>query len=155
MAALATIASVATIAAAAISAGGAVYEGYQSQQANELEARQEKKAGDLEFASSQREADQRRLEGQLIMSRQQALAAASGGGAGADAPTITKILSDTGEAADLNSRNTIFQGASRRQDYFDSASARVATGQGNFFGGILRGLGSLAGGIGRYAEQTA
>lgn len=155
MASLATIAAIATIGGAVVSAGSAVYGGYQQQQAAALAAKQEKAAGDQEFASSQREADQRRLEGQLLMSRQLATAAASGAGAGPDAPTITKILTDTGENADYGARVAEFQGRSRQADYYASADARRSTGSANFFGGILRGLGTLAGGIGNWAGQTA
>lgn len=151
MASLATIAAVATIGSAVIGAGAAVYQGYQSNQAQILAAQQEEKAGKQEFAAAQREADDRRLEGKLIMSKALAAAAASGGGAGFDAPTITKILTDTGQRAEYGAQSAMYQGAARRDDYFNSASSRRSTGQFNFFGGLLKATGTLAGGVGDWA----
>lgn len=153
MADLATIAAVATIGSAVVGAGASVYSGYQSMLANEAAAKQEILAGKNEFAASQRDADERRLEAKLVASRAQAIAAASGGG-GADQPTISKILTDIGERADFGVKSIMYGGAQRRDDYFNSASSRRVTGQSNFIGGLLRGLGSLAGGVGDWAEQT-
>lgn len=155
MAALGTIATIATLAGTAITAGATIYSGMESQKAAEIAARQERLAGKNEFAAAQREADERRLEGQLIMSRQQAYAAASGGGAGQDAPTITKILTDTGARAEYGAQSVMYGGESRRDDYFRSASAREATGRYNFFGSIIRGIGIGAGGVGDWAASTA
>lgn len=153
MADLATIAAVATIGSAVIGAGAAVYGGYQSKVANDMAAAQEIAAGKAEFAASQRDADERRLEAKLVMSRAQAIAAASGGG-GADTPTISKILTDIGERANYGVQTVLYGGQARQDSYNASASARRVTGQSNFIGGLLRGLGSLAGGVGDWAEQT-
>jgi hypothetical protein len=155
MASLATVAAVATIGSAVIGAGASIYGGMQQQKASELAARQERLAGKNELAASQREAEDRRREGRLIMSAQMAEAAASGAGAGDDAPTITKILTDTGERVEYGVQSTMYQGYSRRDDYFRSADARVASGGASFFGSVLDGLGSGIGGIGRGVAMLA
>ena len=155
MASLATVAAVATIGSAVIGAGASIYGGKQQQKASELAARQERLAGKNELAASQREAEDRRREGRLIMSAQMAEAAASGAGAGDDAPTITKILTDTGERVEYGVQSTMYPGRSRRDDYFLSADARVASGGASFFGSILDGLGSGIGGIGRGVSMLA
>jgi len=161
MAALAGLGTALTIGSAVIGAGASVisaYSTYQQGQAQQQElerqARIDEASGTAEFAASQREADQRRLEGQLIMSRQLAYAAASGAGSGVDDPTITKILSDTGEMARRGSDAALYQGMRRRDDYLSEATAKRATGQNNFFGAMLRSFGTLAGGVGRLGESA-
>ncbi|MBP8235449.1 MAG: hypothetical protein KAY22_24435 [Rhizorhabdus sp.] len=127
----------------------------QQQKANEIAARQERLAGKNELAAAQREAEDRRREGRLIMSAQMAEAAASGAGSGEDAPTIMKILTDTGERVEYGAEATMYQGYSRRDDYFRSADAREASGRASFFGSVLSGLGSGIGGIGRGVAMLA
>lgn len=161
MAALATVATVATIGAAVVGAGASVISAYSTYQQGEAQKAElnrqaaiDEKSGTAEFAASQREAEQRRLEGQLVMSRAQAYAAASGAGAGSDDPTISKILSDTGERAKFGSDSVLYQGQARRDDYFAEAAAKRTTGQNNFFGSILRSAGTLLGGVGHLAETS-
>lgn len=155
MAALATIATIATLGATVISTVASVQQGAAAQREGYRQAAVDELAGKNELAASQRDAEERRMEGKLIMSRQQAFAAASGGGSGADDPTIMKILSDTGERAEYGAESIMYQGQARHDDYYASAAARRETGQNNFFGGLLRGVGSLAGGIGHLAEMSA
>jgi hypothetical protein len=107
-----------------------------------------------EFASAQREADLRRMEGKLIMSRQQAYAAASGGGAGSDAPTIVKIMADTSARSEFGANSVLYGGAERQQDYLNTAEARRVSGRNNFFGSIASAVGTLAGGIGRIGDTA-
>jgi hypothetical protein len=152
---VAELATIATIIAGVVSAGAAVVStvstiqaGAAQQQAMEAAAKRDELAGKNEFAAAQRQADERRLEGQLIMSKQQAYAAASGGGSGADAPTMAKILTDTGERVRMGTESVMYQGASARDDYFAAAEAKRTTGGADFFGSILKGVGTLAGGVG-------
>ncbi len=155
MAALATIATVATIGSAVVGVGSAIWQGMESQKAQELAARQEMRAGKNEFAASQRTAQDRRLEGELIASRQLAAAAASGAGAGADAPTIVKILGDADARTKFGVQSELYAGRERQYDYYDSASTRRQTGSNNFIGGLLKGLGRGLGGVGDvYALQN-
>lgn len=153
MADLATIATVLTVGSAVVGAGAAVYTGITARQEADRQAAIDIASGKNSFAAAQREADQRRLEGHLIASRQQAYAAASGAGSGIDDPTILKILSDTGRNTDLAVDATLYQGAQARSDYEASAAARRASGQNYFLGSLLRATGSLAGGIGRIASD--
>lgn len=155
MASLATIATVATIGAAVVGTGAAIWQGMEQQKAQEAAARQDERNGREEFAASQRTAEERRLEGALISSRQLAAAAASGAGAGADAPTIVKILGDTDARTKYGVQSELYAGRERMYDSYDSASARRATGRNNFFGGLLKGLGRGLGGVGDvYGLQT-
>lgn len=149
------IAAIGTMVAAGVSAAGSIYGGQQKQEANYAAGMQEEAQGRAEFAASQQESFERRLEGQLIMSRQQAAAAASGGGAGSDAPTIVKLLTETGERAQLGEASVRYGGEIRRDALYNSASARRKTGDSSFLGGILDGIGTLAGGVGNALAATA
>lgn len=153
MAALGTIATIATLAGTAVTAGATVYNGMLQQQQAEEIARQEELAGKNEFASAQRDAEERRLEGALIMSKQQAIAAASGAGAGDDAPTIMKILGDTAQRVQYGVESSTFRGQQAMDDYQRSARNRRTTGKYNFFGSIARAAGIGLGGFGDWAAS--
>lgn len=161
MATLATIGTVLTIGSAVIGAGAAVYGAYNSYQSGvaaqeeyDRQAGVDELHGKNERAAAQRDAELRKLEGKLIMSRQQAYAAASGAGSGVDDPTILKIMTDTGANADLGARSVMYQGASRQDDYLSAATAKRASGRSNFLGGILRATGALADGVGNLAATS-
>lgn len=158
---LATLATVATIGSAAIGAGASIYSAvstYQQGQAiaeeAERQARVDELSGKNELAASQREAELRRLEGKLVMSRQLAYAAASGSGAGPSDPTIVQIMSRTGANAELGSRSVLYQGEQRQADYINTARARRISGRNNFMASVLDSVGTLAGGIGRLSDTS-
>ena len=148
---MAELAVAATIGSAIFGVGSALYQGAMSKDAAEAAARQDIRAGKNEFFAAQQVAKQRRLEGQLVLSRQQAAAAASGAGTAGDAPTITKIMADTDARMQYGIDSEIYAGRERQYDYIESAAARRKTGQYNFIGGILKGLGRGLDGIGDYA----
>lgn len=153
MAQLGTVAAIAGIAAAGISIAGTLYGGQKDKEAAYALAKQEEARGDAEFASSQRDAQERELEAKLILSRQQATAAASGAGAGNDAPTIVQILQKTYERAAYGTSSVLYTGKQARQAYYDSAAARRRSGDATALGSYFRAAGTLAGGIGRFAEN--
>lgn len=136
--------AIAGLLAGAASAGATIYAGNETRRASELAARRAETAGQAEFAASQREAEERRLEGALIESQQQAAAAASGGGAGADAPTIVKIMTETRKRSEYGVATTMAAGRNRRQGYLDRAEATRASGNASFLGSILTGIGQFA-----------
>lgn len=162
MAALAGLGTALTIGSAVIGAGAAVYSAVssvqqgQAQQAEfERQAQVDELTGKNEYAASQRVAQEKALEGQLIQSRQIAYAAASGAGTGANDPTLVKIMSDTGSRTKYAVDSTLYQGQSARDAYDSSATARRRTGQATFLGGVLDAVGTLAGGVGHLADTTA
>jgi hypothetical protein len=155
MAEIATVAAIASIAATGISVASNLYAGQKQQDAAYALALQEEARGDAEFAASQRAAEERKLEAKLIMSRQQAVAAASGGGADEDAPTIVKIMSDTVKRAEYGRESELYRGAATRKNYYESAAARRRGGDNSFLGSIFSAGGSLASGIGSFAELRA
>lgn len=129
-----------------LSAAGTIAAGKAEQENQEFVARQEQDKAKEEFAASQREAQQARREARIAQSRQQALAAASGGGAGADAPTIVRLMSDTAGQGELNAGSAIYGGQQRAAGLNDSAKARRRSGRASFLGSVLGGFGQMAGG---------
>lgn len=137
--------AVAALVGGAAAAAGSVYAGMETQKASNEAAKRSVNAGKGEFAASQREAQERQLEGQLVMSRQQAAAAASGAGAGGDAPTIVRLMTETSKRAAYGAESAMFGGRQRQQTYIDTADAQRASGNASF-------LGSIFSGVGRFAE---
>lgn len=130
-----------------LAAGGTFAQGIAADNAADFEAKQmEQKAGE-ERAAAQREAAQDRKEAELANSRAQALAAASGGGVGADAPTIVKIMSDTAGQGELNAGMRIYGGENRARGLMDSAKGRRMSGRASLLGSFAGGFGQAAKGI--------
>lgn len=148
MASFATIATIATVGSAIVGAGAAVYSGYQQQQAAQQTAKTLANQGKADFASAQRDALQKELETKYVLSAQQATAAASGGGAGADAPTIVRMMTETAKRGTLAGENAVYTGAQQRSNYFGAADAAKESGAASFLGGLAGGLGRLIGGAG-------
>lgn len=129
-----------------LSAAGTIAAGKAEQENQNFVAKQEEMKAKEEFAASQRDAQQARREANLAQSRQQALAAASGGGAGSDAPTIVKLMSDVAGQGELNAGSAIYGGQQRAAGLNDSAKARRRSGKASFLGSVLGGFGQMAGG---------
>jgi hypothetical protein len=136
------------LVATAISAIGTVAGGIAQNNQAQFEAKQQEAQGREDFAASQRQADQARLEAKLANSRQQALAAASGGGA-AD-PTIVKLMGDTAGQGEYNAGGYLYQGKQQKRGLFDQAAATRISGQSSLFGSFLGGAGQIAGGLYKY-----
>lgn len=134
---------------ALVSAGGTIASGVAANNAARYEAQQMEIKAAEERAAAQREAQQKRREGQLVMSRQQALAAASGAGAGTDAPTIVKLMTDTAKEAEYNALTAQYGGESRARGLLDSARGRRASGRASLLGSTIGAFGGAASSLGR------
>ncbi|MCO5159621.1 MAG: hypothetical protein M9939_00675 [Mesorhizobium sp.] len=132
------------IIGALISGVGTIASGIAANNAAQQEAMQLEEKGKEELAASQRDADQKRREGALINSRQQAVAAASGAGAGMDAPTIVKLMTDTAGQAEYNAQVDLYGGKSRKEGLFNAAANRRREGKASLLGSVLGGFGSFA-----------
>ncbi|RWL14888.1 MAG: hypothetical protein EOR57_31575 [Mesorhizobium sp.] len=115
--------------------------------AADFEAQQLEMKAKEETAAAQREALDKRREGAIINSRAQALAAASGAGAGTDAPTIVKLMGKTAGEAEYNAGTSMYGGLSRAAGLRDSAKGRRASGKASLLGSVFSGFGSAASGI--------
>ena len=142
MAALAAIGSL-------VGAFGTVASGVAANRAAQQDALNMEAQGKEEMAASQREAEMKRREGRLVNSRAQALAAASGAGAGTDAPTIVKLMTQTSGESEFNAQSALFGGRSRQAGLKQGAKARRAEGKASLLGSVFSGFGSAASGIGK------
>ncbi|SDH08529.1 virion core protein, T7 gp14 family [Pelagibacterium luteolum] len=163
MAPLPVIAGIAGVAGAGLQIVGTMAQARGQREAGKaaeedayFEAAQLEDNSKEEFAASQRDALERRREGRLANSAAQARAAASGGGAGADAPTIMRIMGDIASRAEYGAQAALFGGESRRAGMFTQAEATRRTGRsqrrgselsamGTMFSGLSSGFSSLAG----------
>lgn len=125
-----------------LSAAGTLYSGLQAKAGAEAEARQLKVKGDEEQAIGQRWAMQVRREIDLAQSRIQAVAAASGGGAG-DA-SITSLMQGVEQQGNYNSMLELYQGNTGRNKAYASAAARRAEGRSALTGSIIGAAGGAA-----------
>lgn len=130
----------------AASVAGTVMAGKAERDNQNFIAKQEEAKAKEEQAASQRDAMQARREARIAQSRQQAIAASSGGGAGADAPTIVRLMSDVAGQGELNAQSQMYGGQQRAIGLRDSAKARRRSGKASFLGSVLGGFGQMAGG---------
>jgi hypothetical protein len=151
MAALPALAAIATMASAGLSAMGAIQQGKAQQAALNFEAEQHKRQAAEERAASQREAIEKRHEGALAMSRQLAIAGASG--AGVVNPSILDIYGETAQAGEYNAQTALYGGESRARGQLDQAAAAKFKGKAARQGSMLDAAGSILGGISSVAGK--
>lgn len=125
-----------------LGAAGTLYGGLQARAGAQAEATQLKAKGDEEQAIGQRRAMQARREKDLAQSRIQAVAAASGGGAG-DA-SITNLMQGVEQQGNYNSMLELYQGNTGRNKAHASAAARRAEGRSALTGSIIGAAGGAA-----------
>lgn len=153
MAFLAAAAPIIMAGAAVLGAGAAIYGAIKADESAQATAKQQVTIGKERFAAAQREALEARLSGKLALSQQLAAAAASGAGAGLDAPSIVKLMTDTGERSIYAAEVAMHRGYSERDYYYDAANASRNEGRASLIGGVLRAAGTLAGGLGQAGEM--
>jgi hypothetical protein len=112
-----------------------------------------------EMAVASRDSQAKGKEGRILLSRQQAVAAASGGGA--TDPTVLELAGDIGRETNVQKRELMRQGKekARNLEYKQkvntwsakqNAKMTILGGIGNMIGGIGQGIGGLAGAFGKY-----
>lgn len=149
MAALPALAAVATIASAGLAAMGSLHEGRAKQAALNFEAQQHDRQAAEERAASQREALEKRHEGALAMSRQLAVAGASG--AGVVNPSILDIYGETAQRGEYNAQTALYGGESRARGQMDEATAARFKGKAAHKGSLYEAGGHILSGIGKTA----
>lgn len=145
---MAALSAVVGVIGSVVSAAGAIQQGQAQNQAAQFEADQQEMQGREEFAAAQREADQARQEAEMVESRQQALAASSGGAA-AD-PTIVRLMTDTAQQGEMNAQTALYGGENRKRGLFDQAMGTRMSGRAALTGSYLGAAGALASGFGKF-----
>lgn len=131
-----------------VSAGGQIAQGIAANNAAKSEALQLEARGKEEFAAGQRDAFQKRREAQLLNSRTQALAAASG--AGADSPTIVRLMAGTAGEGEYNAQSVMYGATSRQMGNNAQAKAARASGRASLLGSVIGATGTAFGGAAKY-----
>lgn len=147
MAAFSAISGFLKAAGAIVSGVGTIASGVAANRNAQFEAQQLDMKAKEETAAAQRDAQEKRREGALLNSRAQAVAAASGGGAGLDAPTIVKIMGNTASRAEYNAQTATYGGLSRAAGLRDQARGRRAEGKASLLGSVFGGFGQAAKGF--------
>lgn len=107
----------------ALSVGSTIYGGIRGYETSKVTSAELKKKGDRELAVAQRDAERRRRETNLLISRQQAVASASG--AGASDPSVKSVMEKTQAEGDYNAQLDMYNGMVSRADaYHEAAVAR-------------------------------
>jgi len=118
-----------------LAATGAVAGGVAANNQAKAEAKALKIQAGEQRAIAQREAIRKSREARLIISRQQALAAASGGSA--DDPTVLDLMQDTAEEGEYQKKVSLYEGESRSRQLLNKASVVRAQGRQAMLAGFL------------------
>jgi hypothetical protein len=129
-----------------LSAAGSIYSGIQQNAAAKVEAKQLKTKGDAEYAAAQVKARETRREKDLVMSRQRAVAAASGGGVSNE--TVEGLMAKTEQRGEYSALLDMYNGAVMRNDLYNDAAATRASGKSALTGSIIGAGSTVASGAG-------
>lgn len=131
-----------------VSAAGTIAAGQAEKEQADYEAKQLDLKAQEEQAASQREAFEADKEKRLVVSRQQALAAASG--LTASDPTVVDITSGTEAYGVYRSRMFRYGGEERATGLRAQAEGRRISGQAAAQGAMYSALGTVIGGFGSF-----
>jgi hypothetical protein len=140
--------------ASAVSSGlglaGTILGASQAQSAAKAEAREMERRANEETAVSQRDAAAKRREGELLMSRQRASAAASGGSTD---PSLIAMMADADSESEYNAQTALYRGASSAGNLQTRAANKRASASTMMPAAILRASTSLLSDYGRARER--
>lgn len=147
-----TLATYAPLIGAGITAAGGIYSGIRENQNAKVEATMLKAKGDDEFAAKARDAQMRRREGRLAISRARTVAAASGAGTGDD--TVTNIMAGIQAKSDYNALTDMYSGVQARDDLYKQAGVRRREGSDAITASLFNAGSSIYSGIERYNRAS-
>lgn len=148
--ALGVISTIATIGGTVLSAASSIQQGNYQNAIAQAQAKAEQRRANEVQASAQRDAAQRAKEAKYVMSRQQAVAAASGGGA-ADS-TVLNLMSQTAGQGAYNAASSIYEGQSAGDSLNYQASIDRMSGRMQRQAGYIGAGTTLLGGIADFAK---
>ncbi len=119
----------------ALSVGSTVYGGLSAYKQGKDTSKALKAKGERELAVSQREAERKRRETQLLVSRQNAIAGASG--AGATDPSVLAVMGKTKTEGDNAAMLDMYNGMVNRSDLYTEANTVRGEGKSKLFGTFL------------------
>ena len=146
-----TIGIIASLAGTAISAVGSIAAGNAARRDAEFQAAQMDIQSKQEYAAAQREAQEIERQKKVVMSRQQALSAASGLGAADD--TVLEIAAETAGYGEEQKQSALAQGEMRRRQLEYGAAGTRATGTANQIGSYFNAGSTIMGGFANAFEM--
>lgn len=135
-----------TLAGGALSAGGTIMGGQAAQSSANFQAAQEDMAAQESRAASQRDALEKGRQTTLALSKLQADAAASGGGA--SDPGVLTLAGNIGGRGEYESLMDMYKGENRARGLEDTATGERATGAAKADASYLSAAGTLIGSAG-------
>lgn len=138
---------------AAVSAVGTIAQGQAQANALNFEAKQYKIKAQESVAASQRDAIERTREKEMLQSRLQAGAAASGAGAGALDPTVVQLASDIEGQGTYGAEMELYKGKELARGYRMQAEADQMSAQAAKTGSYFGAFGTIVGGLSSFASK--
>lgn len=148
---MAALGAIVGVIGTVVSAVGTIAAGQAAQSDADFKAKQLERKAQEERAASQREAGTKKQELDLVLSRQQAGAAASG--LGSLDTTILDLAGDTTVQGEMNQRMARYGGEERRNGLLDQATAARATGKAEATGSYFKAGGTLLDGFSSFAQK--
>lgn len=119
-----------------LSAGAQAGAGRNAKRAANIQAQQLDIAGGQEIAASQHQAEEERRKAQLVASRAQAVAGASGGGA--SDPTVLDTISDIAARGEYDAMVALYEGNERARAMRNKGDVARAEGKSQENAGYIR-----------------
>lgn len=141
-----------SVIGALVSAAGSIVGGIAANNQAKAQAQAMTVRAGEERAASQREAIDRSREAKLVMSRQQAVAAASGGGA-AD-PTVVNLMAGVAARGDYNSATALYEGETKGRGLEYQATLTRMQGRQAMFAGFINGASSILSGFSNFQSYA-
>lgn len=134
-----------------IKAGAQIGQGYNAKGAGEFEAGQHERSAVEARAAGAAAAREKQSELARVVSKQRAVAAASGAG-GVETPSVLDIFGDTVQRGEYLKNIETFKGESRARDEINKANAARMKGENAYVGSILEGVSTGLGGVVKYGK---
>jgi hypothetical protein len=147
---LGAIGTAAAIGGSALAAIGSIQQGNSARAAAEAEALQAERKASEEQSAAQRNAEQKRKQAQLVMSRQQAVAASSGGGA--TDVGVLDLMGDVAAQGELMAQEDIYRGRAKADGLEYSAAVRRMAGNNAQTAGVIGAGTSILNGVSTWSR---
>lgn len=147
---LTTVAKVAALGGTVLSAAGAYRQGQEQKVQAEYQAKVDERNADQATAAGQRRAAAEYRQGKFIRSRQQAIAAASGGGTDA---SVIDMMTDVENETALNAQTIMSDAKNQSQGYLERANVSRVNGRNAARAGTLGAIGAGISGFSSMYER--
>jgi hypothetical protein len=150
---MAVVGPILTAVGAVVSAAGSIMAGNAQAAQQKFQAQQLDMKAKEERAGATRQAADQAKQQDLIISRQRALAAASGGSA--TDPTILDLMGDTAAQGYVQQQTTLGMGENQARGYEDAAASARASAKSARMAGYIGAGSSLLSGLGSAFDNYA